>query len=279
MKELQSLYRKKAKQQWHSHFATRPGKLFVGVDMNLTITIAVVDSPKEEPDVFSTTYYRWRNGAESDRPSLFQRIEYLRLSIPLTHANPFPKLGKDIESRILGKLHGHDKKLKEFYTERGKSIYYHSGGRYWRKALFEELSSHYKEIVVGRHFAPAVFCLLNSQLFYWYWITNSNCMDVVSREVDEMPVFDFNTVPVERFEKLQSEILKAYFANAELRQRRGDIISTDETNFDVKEAKPIIDEIDRVLAQHYGFTDEELDFIINYDIKYRMGREAEEESE
>jgi hypothetical protein len=36
-------------------------------------------------------------------------------------------------------------------------------------------------------------------------------------------------------------------------------------------SKPIIDEIDRVLAKHYGFTDEELDFIINYDIKYRMG--------
>jgi hypothetical protein len=33
--------------------------------------------------------------------------------------------------------------------------------------------------------------------------------------------------------------------------------------------------IDRVLAAHYGFTDEELDFIINYDIKYRMGRDAE----
>ena len=36
-------------------------------------------------------------------------------------------------------------------------------------------------------------------------------------------------------------------------------------------SKAIIDEIDRVLAKHYGFTDEELDFIINYDIKYRMG--------
>lgn len=36
-------------------------------------------------------------------------------------------------------------------------------------------------------------------------------------------------------------------------------------------SKPIIDKIDRVLAEHYGFTDEELDFIINYDIKYRMG--------
>ncbi len=38
-------------------------------------------------------------------------------------------------------------------------------------------------------------------------------------------------------------------------------------------SKPFIDDIDRVLAAHYGFTDEELDFIINYDIKYRMGKE------
>jgi hypothetical protein len=29
-------------------------------------------------------------------------------------------------------------------------------------------------------------------------------------------------------------------------------------------------------ARHYGFTDEELDFIINYDIKYRMGLSAEQ---
>jgi len=37
--------------------------------------------------------------------------------------------------------------------------------------------------------------------------------------------------------------------------------------------------IDRVLAAHYGFTEEELDFIINYDINYRMGREAESEED
>ena len=44
--------------------------------------------------------------------------------------------------------------------------------------------------------------------------------------------------------------------------------------FYLKLSKSIIDEIDRVLAEHYGFTDEELDFIINYDIKYRMGRDG-----
>jgi len=34
---------------------------------------------------------------------------------------------------------------------------------------------------------------------------------------------------------------------------------------------------DSVLAQHYGFTNEEPDSIINYDIKYRMGRDTGEE--
>ncbi|MBU4389532.1 MAG: Eco57I restriction-modification methylase domain-containing protein [Proteobacteria bacterium] len=273
MKELQTVYRKQARQQWHSHFATRPGKLFVGVDMNLTITLAVVDTPKTEPNVFSTSYYRWRSGVESDRDSLFQRIRYLRPWVPPAHANLFPKIGNNLENQILTKLHSHNKKLKASYTVRGKSIYYHSGGRYWRKALFTPLSSHYKGVSVDRSVSSITFCLLNSQLFYWYWITNSNCMDVVSREVAEMPVFDLNLAHPDKCKVLQSSLLKAYSASSEVRQRRGAIISTDETNFDVKECKPIIDEIDRLLTSHYGFTHEELDFIINYDIKYRMGKE------
>jgi len=37
--------------------------------------------------------------------------------------------------------------------------------------------------------------------------------------------------------------------------------------------------IDRALARHYGLNDEELDFTINYDVKYRMGRSDGETSE
>jgi hypothetical protein len=40
-----------------------------------------------------------------------------------------------------------------------------------------------------------------------------------------------------------------------------------------------LDEIDTALAGHYGFTAEELDFILNYDIKYRLGRSTGEEEE
>jgi len=47
--------------------------------------------------------------------------------------------------------------------------------------------------------------------------------------------------------------------------------------YKIYNSKPIIDEIDELLAKHYGFTEEELDFIINYDIKYRMGDELNAE--
>jgi len=46
-----------------------------------------------------------------------------------------------------------------------------------------------------------------------------------------------------------------------------------------QQSKYIIDKIDQIIAEHYGFTEEELDFIINYDIKYRMGKELENEEE
>ncbi len=48
--------------------------------------------------------------------------------------------------------------------------------------------------------------------------------------------------------------------------------------YDAENTDRISYSIDRVLAQHYGFSDEELDFIINYDIKYRMGRDGQDET-
>jgi len=100
-------------------------------------------------------------------------------------------------------------------------------------------------------------------------------MDVVSREVDKLPVFNFDKIMPNVFSKWQELLLKSYFENTQDRIRNGDLISTTEVNFDISKSKPIIDQIDCLLAQHYGFTHEELDFIINYDIKYRMGKELD----
>ena len=51
---------------------------------------------------------------------------------------------------------------------------------------------------------------------------------------------------------------------------------TETQSFKIQKSKALIDKIDVALAEYYGFTDEELDHIINYDIKYRMGQGAGE---
>ena len=46
---------------------------------------------------------------------------------------------------------------------------------------------------------------------------------------------------------------------------------------DQSDQAQLFGKVDAVLAKHYGFTDEELDFIINYDIKYRVGVDGDKE--
>lgn len=271
MRELQILYY--PFRQWHSHFAVRPGKLFVGVDMNLTITLIQKDMAKNE--VFVTGYRRWLTGSSSERPYIFNTIMYTRKPQLPGHVNPFPKIGSEIETRILSRMLRHGYKLRQYESSNGETVYYHSGGRYWRKALQSKLSSHYKPIEIKSNVAPIVLALLNSQLFYWYWISNSNCMDVVSREVFDLPVFDLPKVDNTEFKSLIKQLLHSYFSSTTERHRQGDRINVVEVNFDVQKSKSIIDKIDTLLAQHYGFTEEEMDFILNYDIKYRLGVEAE----
>jgi hypothetical protein len=73
--------------------------------------------------------------------------------------------------------------------------------------------------------------------------------------------------------ELSEELIEDLKTNSQMLQRiqknKGITVTQ---SFKISKSKPIIDQIDTVLAQHYGFTEEELDFIINYDIKYRMGK-------
>ena len=99
-------------------------------------------------------------------------------------------------------------------------------------------------------------------------------MDVVAREVLALPVFELWQADRAAFAVLRERLLASYAAGNATRRRQGGRIDVEEVNFDVRRSKPILDEIDRLLARHYGFTPDETDAILNYDIKYRMAGEA-----
>jgi hypothetical protein len=117
-------------------------------------------------------------------------------------------------------------------------------------------------------------CLINSSLFYWFYSAFSDCEHINDALIRGFKIPD--NWSVTQWRELESRLSHSMAKSAErkiINTKEGHKIEYDE--MDASKSKPIIDEIDRELAKHYGFTDEELDFIINYDIKYRMGRDAE----
>ena len=116
---------------------------------------------------------------------------------------------------------------------------------------------------------------MNSTLFYWYFYLSSDCWHLTNKEVFSFPI-ECEDINSEQSRKLLIELMADLKTNSVRYKRKSKNSGSQEfDSFYPAKSKFIIDRIDTVLAQHYGFTEEELDFIINYDIKYRMGNELE----
>ena len=198
-----------------------------------------------------------------------------------------PKIQNVIEKRIWEKLFPFSVLGKHLDTRRRAcTIHYHNAALYfiramdfvpyfWNEREGEKISTQLKPLHLATDLDAAAVCAaLNSSLFYWWYIVLSDCRHVNLREIRNFPIglAQMDASLKQRLTALTDELmadLKRHARRKETQYKATGRVVYDE--FFPRYSKPIIDEIDRVLAEHYGFTDDELDFIINYDIKYRMG--------
>lgn len=262
---------------WLSSYSNRPGKLFTGVEQRLTIFIV---KNVMQACLFTASYQHWY---ETERAWLFDNLSYSHASLWAYSGMPL-KSGSPEAEAIFARLTRHDGPLVLHAKLGGCSVWVHNGPTYWVRALsFEpnssmksERSNHYLRIPVrSRNDALILSALLNSSTFYFYFKMVSNCRDLVQKEWATFPFGNPAPETLKMLAGLGGSLEKCLQSTAEVRTRHypGGHVRYEE--YYPARAKFIIDEIDRVLAQHYGFTDEELDFILNYDVKYRMGQERE----
>ena len=268
---------------WVSSYDIRPAKLFNGVDQRLAIYIFNHSTAKNNT-TFSSSYHRWN---EEFRNYLFSSIDYVNIT-KINFANSLPKFATITECKLWDKVKLFSI-LNIFISKTKKTpVYFHNAPRYWIRAMDfvpyfcnekegEKMSVQVKPLYLIMQ-KQVLVAMLNSSLFYWWFVVLSDCRHLNLREIDNFPVgFEQLTDEVKNKLGLLADSLMIDFQKNSQRKEcfykmTGNVVYDE---FDVKKSKPIIDEIDKVLAQHYGFTDEELDFIINYDIKYRMGKELD----
>ena len=278
------LYRQSNSRAWLSFYAgdSNPSTLFTGVKSQLSIHI----SQCQVGNVFSTNYVRWYENA---RYGMFERICYT------SHVNGIGgdylyKIGSDVESAILKKIARQKKGVAYYFRTNASKVFYYrnASGSYYRLFLTEPptitvngqklVSTTLKE--QGVLDSPELFVsLLSSTLFHWFWTCVSDNYHITLKEfrVFCIDILSIKKRYIEALCALCQELMNDYKKYSSIRHEH------DERNkvvrqvqiYEPRASKPLIDRIDCILAQHYGFTHEELDYIINYDIKYRMGREVD----
>ena len=267
---------------WYANYAWRPGKLFDAVNRALTIFVANAAS---KPETFSTNYQKWTSAS---RERLFERLSFVE--VPRDRATYWvAKLGSPLERGMLEKCLRIKTRLLQFSGKSAHRIYYRTtGGLYWK--VFTDFAPKFRVngkagsssretsfSVSRREYVPSIIAALSSDVFWWWYTISSNLRDLNPSDIQNFPLPE-SCVLDPRLQKLGAKLLKDMDKNSSMLVRQQKQTGRTETqSFKIQRSKPIIEEIDRALAAHYGFDDKELDFIINYDIKYRMSGEAEEE--
>lgn len=270
---------------WFLTFDDRPGKLFDDLQ-HIRATIFLCTG--NQTNVFTSKYIRWYT---ESRSNVFKTLTMAPINV-VCNINSIPKIGNDIARSIVHKMIAFKSLSLGYGTSTENQIYTHNAPQYftrvtnfipyfWNEIDGEKLSVSIKSYrFSSTRISEIACCVLNSSIFYLWFIELSDCRHLNAREVDNFPI---------GFERISNETAAGLFQLNKLlmidyekhkNRKESQYKSTGKVEYDEyypKLSKPIIDEIDKLLARHYGFTEEELDFIINYDIKYRMGDKLNEE--
>ena len=284
MTPLQQQYLKRCRNVWASCFDDRPGKLFDGLEHIRASIVLSQQGTVPQPVIRTTNLMRWYTEIRS---VLFAQLEYGDVS-QLCMDGSFPKAGTASLRSILAKVRSGTSHVEQAYDPRSRIIvHYYRSPLYWirgmdflpffRSATAKRSVHHFKDFpLVDRNLVATVGSLINSSVFYLWFIVIGNGRNVALRDITTFPaparLFDRSVCKT--FEGLFSRLMDSYKANS-VRRRRKDGVEYQE--FYPGKSKAEMDDIDRELAAIYSLSDEELDYIVNYDIKFRLGQDEEED--
>lgn len=301
MGSIRKFIHSNSKKVKYYNFDDRPGKIFSGIEhCRSTILISYKGSGIKE--VITSKYHRWYS---EDRNRLFDDLS--TTSYKLREFNEIiPKIGTEIEKKILDKLItiANNRKIEDYASGDGK-IWYHNAPQYWihshlegyvpKVEYFEDFSrgtdggivlgsmssekitEHYKSLTVKNHIEKFILLLLNSSLYYWWFVVISDGRDLLNDQVTSFP-FDENILDESSKEKITTLALRLM---EEYENQSNTKINVRKNKYAIKIKEIIpkrsyetIKEIDNEILNAYELDETEKEFIKNFDIELRLGKNS-----
>ena len=251
---------KSISEQYILSYADRPDCLFKSVHQKLCILIGKKRNGKKS--VFTGNYKFWYN---NERAALFEQTAVVKN----THAvdEYIPKLGTEFDAEIYKKIRKtRGRKSLAMMTDAGDdNVYVNMRAAFWIKAFrAKHTGSEYKCFSFNSPGMADYFsCLINSSLFWWYWICVSDCWHITHKELQGFTaprIDDFTTV---------SRLASALEKKLEQTKKH---VKTKQTEYEYKHKSCVaeIHDIDDYINSLYGLTDAESLYIKNFAYRYRV---------
>lgn len=252
-------------------FSDRPIPLFE-VCVCTSIFIAKKNLIRNK-QIFTTKLHRIDKNNNTDK--ILNNLEFCdtkKLNLPGRYA----KIGNKTEKNIIEKLFCSLYKLRDFIDEQGKPIYYRTiGGRYFNViTTYPNYTSTEKYIKVIPKYVNVIACILSTNLFWFYTQVYG---DILSLKVNELLWFpipdlynlDFTTNEIN---SLYNNYLKDIENNAKIKKvsEKSSYKMSKFKEYKIRNSKPLIDKMDDLIGVIYSLNACEINYIKNYEMKYRL---------
>jgi len=144
---------------------------------------------------------------------------------------------------------------------------------FWNEVDGQKKSEDYKPFCLADvNEAKAALAMLNSNLFFLWWYTLYEGYHCGRHEICSFP-FGLEEMPAS-FKRKLGHLADALMEDLKRHKKRKTCYykKTGRVVYDElypRFSKPLIDQIDSLLATHYALQEDEKDFVMNFDIKYR----------
>ena len=251
-------------EQYILSYSDRPDCLFTSVHQKLCILLGRNRGKKRR--IYTGNYRYWYR---EERPELFGTSEVIKNA----HVQDeyIPKIGTGLDASVYRKVLGFHTPILEWLERGDTPVYLNMRATFWIKAfLNRHAGAEYKRFgCQDPGGARYCMCLLNSSLFWWYWICVSDCWHITKKEL-----LGFKVPEPADF----TEVNRLAAALEEQLEETKVYVGTKQTAYEYKHRACVdtIHQIDDYINALYGSTEEESRYIKQFAYRYRMSGGVED---
>ena len=187
----------------------------------------------------------------------------------------FARIGTEVESKILDKIYAADNvSLQKLLDEKGIPLFYRNAdGGYYSLVLDRSTNSKYEStLFFNRRLAKVIGAFLSSNLYFWHQKVYSDNYHLKRADIETFPIplLKITDDVIKKLKNLYTRYQRDVERCAITRNTDAYSETTVIKEFKLMQARYHAHLIDDIICPLYGLTDEERDFIKNYELKFRI---------